>query len=524
MDLTARLLGLAFASADALLELDAGGVVRFAAGAGALPGEDAARVWTKTPLDSFVLEPAALRQRLAELSPGKRSSSMPITVRCADGRVREAQLRAFILPQLAPAVSCALSWSGAPRPLEAEPEQALLSPQDFLAHASRALVDARDARDGLALVFVDVRGLPEGEGPPPQPVVRAMQTCAYGGSGAAQLTDERFAFLRAEDETGDPNQLIQDAARAAGLELETDATIAPIPPGSEPLCALRAMRFAIEGCLKDGGLEHPGVAFTHALRRTLQDADRFRNMVRARDFALHYQPIVDLETRAVHHFEALARFGPGGSPAAAIRLAEELALVESFDLAVVEKAVGQMRQPGHGLVKIAVNLSAASLETDAYVAAVLGMTSASPADRRRLIVEVTETAALADIEAADRRLAALRRAGIQVCIDDFGAGAATFDYLRRLSVDAVKIDGGFVRDAAQDPRSRQLIGGLVELCASLNLTTIAEMIETEEVAETMGALGVHFGQGWLFGRPEPQPRVAASPVAARRKGVVEAWG
>ncbi|MNS76297.1 Cyclic di-GMP phosphodiesterase YfgF [compost metagenome] len=153
------------------------------------------------------------------------------------------------------------------------------------------------------------------------------------------------------------------------------------------------------------------------------------------------------------------------------------------------------------------------------------MTASEPDNRRRLIVEVTETAALADIAAANRRLSALRDAGIKVCIDDFGAGSAAFDYLRGLSVDAVKIDGAFVRDIDRDARTRTLIGHLVELCGSLGMTTIAEMIETEDAARAVQDLGVNYGQGWLFGRAEAEP-VTTGPVAARarRQGVVEAWG
>src|SRR5690606_31133772 len=112
---------------------------------------------------------------------------------------------------------------------------------------------------------------------------------------------------------------------------------------------------------------------------------------------------VALDTRAVHHFEALARFGDNG-PAALIHMAEQLGLIEALDLAVAEKALARMRSPGSGLLKVAVNLSAASLADDRYVEGLLRMTAVSPDIRHRLTVEVTETAALADIEAADRRL------------------------------------------------------------------------------------------------------------------------
>ena len=170
-------------------------------------------------------------------------------------------------------------------------------------------------------------------------------------------------------------------------------------------------------------------------------------------------------------------------------------------------------------------MSGGSLGDDAYVDNLLRMTAGAPDDRRRLMVEVTETAALADLEAADRRLGALREAGIKVCIDDFGAGAAAYDYLRKLSVDAVKIDGGLVKGLESDDRARTFLTSIVELCQSLNLEIIAEMIETESLAKALQGLGVQYGQGWLFGRPEAEPRTQrASAAPVRRRGAVEAWG
>jgi EAL domain-containing protein (putative c-di-GMP-specific phosphodiesterase class I) len=139
---------------------------------------------------------------------------------------------------------------------------------------------------------------------------------------------------------------------------------------------------------------------------------------------------------------------------------------------------------------------------------------------------VTESAALADIESANRRLGALRAAGIKVCIDDFGAGAASYDYLRGLSVDTVKIDGRFVEGLETDPRARTMIGHLVDLCRSMKVETIAEMIETQGVADVLRDLGVDQGQGWLFGKAEAEPRTVRAPEAtsARRVGALVGWG
>ena len=525
MSLTTRLLGLAFASADALVELNAKGDVVFAMGAAAVLGQDAGATWKNRPFIDVLHDGSSAMAAIRHTRPGARSAQMDILISAEPGQVRRAFLRAFVLPELAPAISCAITYDGPAFPIADLQPPALLDVQAFLADAGRIVAET----PGLSLAFLDIQGVEGLSGDAAERVhhrIQAtLQSAAAQGSSAAKITAERFALLRPADDQRDLAAEIIEAGRTEGVALNAEAYASPVPEQSDNLCVLRAMRFAIEGCLKDGGLANPQVAFSESLKRTLRDAELFRNLVKARAFQLHYQPIVDLSTRAVHHFEALARFSPNNSPADAIRMAEELDLIESFDLAVAEKVLKRMRRPGAGLLKMAINVSGASLGSDAYVEQLLHMTSGAPEERSRLIVEVTETAALADIEAANRRIAALRAANIKVCIDDFGAGSAVFDYLRNLSVDAVKIDGSLVRDIDTDNRARTMLRSVTELCQSLNLETIAEMIETEAVATQLKALGVTYGQGWLFGRAEAEPRTNLSGVTAvRRRGAVEAWG
>ena len=528
MSLKSRLLGLAFAAADALIEIDKGGQIVFALGAGPTAGHNSAS-WVGQPiigLFAVASRPAVIEATRA-LNVGGRSNPLDVLVDCGDGRIRPAVFRAFILPDLAPAVSCALTYAGPAFEMNAALQFADIADADgFMEHARQSLSDQTGAAlQRLAMAFIEVQGLSAANDAASERVAARigarLQLASHDGASAGQLTPNHYAVIKNIDDDRDLEAEVREAGLAEGLTLTSRASQTPV--GSDALCALRAMRFAIEGCLKDDA-GPPELSFADSLSRTLKDADRFRGIVRDKEFALFYQPIVDLKTRAVHHFEALARFGQSGGPASAIRMAEELALIESFDLAVAEKIVHRLRQPGSGLLKVAINVSGASLANDAYVAALLRMTASEPDNRRRLIVEVTETAALADIAAANRRLGALRDAGIKVCIDDFGAGSAAFDYLRGLSVDAVKIDGAFVRGIDSDARTRTLIGHLVELCGSLGMTTIAEMIETEDTAQAVQDLGVNYGQGWLFGRAEAEP-VTVTPVAprARRQGMVEAW-
>jgi EAL domain-containing protein (putative c-di-GMP-specific phosphodiesterase class I) len=119
--------------------------------------------------------------------------------------------------------------------------------------------------------------------------------------------------------------------------------------------------------------------------------------------------------------------------------------------------------------------------------------------------------------------------GSLVCLDDFGAGSSSFAYLQQLSLDIVKIDGRYVRELADNGRDGAMVRRLVELCQDLNIRTVAEMVETVEVAEIVRQAGVDFAQGWLYGKPADKPGPALRPNppvvgVARRAGASESWG
>lgn len=534
MTLAPRLLGLAFASADALIELDKHGVVRFALGAGPVPTAPVAQ-WVGHPLADR-LSPegaAALKLLVQSLQPGHRSQPLDVSIDCGGNYQRMARLHAFRLPELAPAVSCSLAYTE--KTASVRQPQAPASSSAELPDAQEMLADLRfrlnDSSENeiqkLALAFVDIAGMdsvPNERRPEIYAGLNAtLRSISLDGQSAGRLTHDRYAVVHAPDNGRDIDAEIRAMGEDKGVPISSKSGNSSL--GNDPSSALRAMRFAIEACLREENLENPEAHFADALQRTLRDAERFRNLVRDRDFELHYQPIVELKSRTVHHHEALSRFPRSTSPGPAIRMAEELALIESFDRTVADMAISRLNRPENAQLKVAVNVSGASLSNDSYVSALLAMTADSPETRSRLLIEVTETAALADIGSANRRLTALKNAGVKICIDDFGVGSASFDYLRGLNADIVKIDGTLVRGLTDNSRHRTMIAHLVELCRSLEMVTVAEMVETESEAITLHSLGVTHGQGWLFGKAEPEPRTQITPTASpRRRGVIDSWG
>jgi len=145
------------------------------------------------------------------------------------------------------------------------------------------------------------------------------------------------------------------------------------------------------------------------------------------------------------------------------------------------------------------------LQSPAFRARLLDLLDREPLLALRLMAEITETAEIEDENEAKRTVEALRERGMALCIDDFGAGAAAFRYLRAFKVDTVKIDGAYLRNAMRSEQDRGLLASMVGLIRTVGARSVCERIETEAEAALVCSLGVDMGQGWLFGRPGALP-------------------
>jgi len=312
-----------------------------------------------------------------------------------------------------------------------------------------------------------------------------------------------------------------DLGRATGSLLDPAVVHLPLKAGAQAQ-NLRAMRYVLDRFIEDGP-DAAAAGFEAAVQRMIRDSAHFRARVAAGAFQLAYQPVVSLADGGLHHFEALARFEANASPADTIRLAEELDMIADFDLAVVGTVLSALEaEPAD--CRIAVNLSARSLTLPRFLSAFEALVAPRPALRSRLLLEVTETQMIGDLDVANAIIRRLKSLGHAVCLDDFGAGAASLDYLRRLDIDIVKIDGRYVQALRRGGRDAVLLKHIVALCSDLGMTTIAEMVETRDAANLLRDLGVELGQGWHFAKPLPKPqwRVAAPPPV-KRMGAVEEW-
>jgi len=504
-----RFLGFGFAAADLLLEIHSSGRVNFALGAGeAVLGVSdqalAGKSWTAlVHADDHPMVEALF----AGLDDGTRAGPVVVGVVTAEGPpTRFASLTAIRLPQNQDAISCSLSRAGN------RGAASLQSREDFEARAAELLAGATQ---DLNLAFVELAGLTKAKASARDParlqalLAGVLRAQAYRGEAATALGGERYALVRGSDE---PVEALVDritrALQSSGVQgVVAETASVSMSGGGRPKQVAAAIRYALNLVLEDG-LSQPlpenlSAAFDQAMQATLSKAGDLGAAIKDRRFQLVFQPVVGLKTGALHHHEVLVRFGDQRSPFPTIRMAEEMELIEALDGAVLEETLAVLkRKPA---LSLAVNVSGRSLMSEGYVARAIGLIAAAPDVRGRLLFELTESAAVEDLGMADRHIQALRQAGCEVCLDDFGAGAASLAYLQQLTLDILKIDGRYIRDLQHGGREATFVRHLVNMCGELGVRTLAEMVETPEAEEAVRLAGVDFAQGWLYGRATETP-------------------
>ncbi|HWQ38853.1 MAG TPA: EAL domain-containing protein [Burkholderiales bacterium] len=243
---------------------------------------------------------------------------------------------------------------------------------------------------------------------------------------------------------------------------------------------------------------HRRVHWARELRQVL-DQDRI---------TVWSQPVVRLSDRQTVHHELLARISDRNGevvlPAQFIQIAEELGLVREIDLRVVEKLLGYLSAAERRGQKARyfVNLSRASISDPNWVQRFRRLLESASVTHSQLVFEITETAAMANVNLTQRFIADLRRLGCRFALDDFGAGFSSFYYLKRFDVDYLKIDGSFVQEVAKDDAAKLFVRALCDVAMGLNKQVIAEWVESPAALEILAGMGVEYAQGHLFGAPK----------------------
>jgi EAL domain-containing protein (putative c-di-GMP-specific phosphodiesterase class I) len=235
--------------------------------------------------------------------------------------------------------------------------------------------------------------------------------------------------------------------------------------------------------------------------------ERLRKALRDDLFLLHYQPIVSLQDGAISHYEALIRLAddPDGSltaPCSFLPAAERYGLIGEIDRMVICKVValmgGELAERG---ARVAVNLSALSVTDRGMLSHIARELARHHVDPDRLVIEVTETAAISDMHRAQTFCEGVHTLGSSVALDDFGAGFGSFQYLKHLPFRYLKIDGDFIRTLPASHKDQLVVQALVGVARGMGRQTIAEYVGDEPTMLLLRDYGVDYAQGFEVGRP-----------------------
>jgi EAL domain-containing protein (putative c-di-GMP-specific phosphodiesterase class I)/PAS domain-containing protein len=538
-----RFVAFAFAAADLLIQVDGDGIVRFASGA--------AMGMTRRRLDALVgtsfidlLSPsdrAFARTLLQELTPGARLE--PVLVRLSRERTSDSvvQLGACRLPgdgsQYQVTLSTVRGGTDADALASADPVTGLLDSESFQSVAQARIEAAAEAGQDVKMTLLELNGVPEDM---PETVPMMAEIGAYlrahsiGGMSAGRLDAEKYGVLHGNGVDSEVlkeqiGRIARDNA-PAGVAIAVASATLDLTSGDLPAAdAGKALAFALNSFITSAGdgfsLDQLARNVSNLMSQTVDRMSALRKQIDERRFSIVFQPIVGLTDRKAHHFEVLARFTDTADTGGTIAFAEQVHMVKELDLEIARQSVERLRQRiGDGMpVELAVNLSARSLESEAFVKELFDLLlPTSDGVRRHLLFEVTESSEITRMEQVHNVITRLRGLDLRVCLDDFGQGAASFQYIQAFDVDFVKIDGAYVRRALDQPKDRAIVRAMIGLCRDLGVGTIAEMIETEEQAAALIELGAGFGQGYLFGRPAEEPVAPAPPKPAQKRKIVGA--
>jgi diguanylate cyclase (GGDEF)-like protein len=262
---------------------------------------------------------------------------------------------------------------------------------------------------------------------------------------------------------------------------------------------------ALNQCKKDGihsyHLYQPNLEQQQARRNNRALSDDLVKALNERRFILGFQPVVDIKSRKTVFKEALLRLidqdGALMTAGRFIPMAEKLSLIRLLDQRALELTLDTLVDNPD--ITLSLNVSNQTLEQPNWTDYLKAFLVNHPDCAGRLIVEITESAAMHDLEHTERFLEFIKALGAQVAIDDFGAGYTSFAHLKNMKVDIIKIDGFFIKNLCTDPKDQVFVQSLVNLARTFSAKTVAEWVGQEDTAELLKELGVDYIQGELTG-------------------------
>jgi diguanylate cyclase (GGDEF)-like protein len=337
--------------------------------------------------------------------------------------------------------------------------------------------------------------------------------------GAGGMPGSDPAMLVAESVAERVHQALREPFDLGGVEFYASGSIGISLFPQDATDAPSLLKNA-DAAMYQSKRQDPGgyVVFASGAENSLEKLSlttRLRRAVDHENWVLHYQPVVRLADGSVDGVEALIRWhDPNGGivpPGEFIPLAEELGLIEAIgDWVIDEMARQHAEWAAAGLdLKVGFNLSPRQLWSAHLAETMLGKLARAGVDPHRVVVEITESTAMADPDRTQKILNELHAWGLTLAIDDFGTGYSSLARLKHLPVDILKIDRSFIRDVHRDADLGNMVKAMIQLAQGLGMTPLAEGIETQGELDFLIEHGCPIGQGFHFAKPVPAEEIPA---------------
>lgn len=368
-----------------------------------------------------------------------------------------------------------------------------------------------------------------------------LRSWSNGGDSAGAVGEDRFGVV--SDNNVDMAQLeslMEKFSQKTGTDLSFKAVEVSLDTQNMTNeDATRALMYAINSYATVNDVsEYSVTSLEKGAQEYLMSAwervSRIRDLLEKRNFVMAFQPIVNLETGELHHFESLMRIQGSESPYDMVTFAEKVGMILDFDMMVATQLITMLEEARlkGNTPHIAMNVSARSLQSSLFVQSFRDMMKQSSHLIPQISLEITETSQVGELYGFNSVIQDLRKDGHEMALDDVGAGTTSFETLRHLDVDFAKIDGQYIRRASQNEKDLAVLKSVVDVCKAMNLHLIAEMIETSDQVAHMQSLGVEYGQGYYYGKPikgqpgliYPQPDPSDTKSLGKRVGAVDQFG
>ncbi|AZL15107.1 EAL domain-containing protein [Rickettsiales endosymbiont of Stachyamoeba lipophora] len=261
---------------------------------------------------------------------------------------------------------------------------------------------------------------------------------------------------------------------------------------------------AVKIAEKDGYQNFCSYEKAKIMQNELQDemkkANYLHQAIEKNRLTLAFQPVIDAKTGEIGYYESLLRIVSKSNELISvgpfIKLAEKFGFINLIDELVVTLATSELISNPN--LKLSFNLSAISVHHTQILDKISQIVKSFDNLSNRMIVEITETALMRDLSSASIFTNNLKALGCHVALDDFGAGYSSFKELQMLNVDVVKIDGSFIQNIHKDKNNQLFVKVLLEICQNFNMKSVAEFVESREIAETLMDMGIDYMQGFYF--------------------------